>query len=211
MFDHLTVLDWGGILASLICGAVIGMEREYKSKSAGFRTIMLITLGSTIFMLLSRHSGDDRIASTIVTGIGFIGAGVIFKERMWVRGLTTAAVIWVTAAIGMLCGGGGFILAFSLTAVTVVILALFNRLEAFVDRWHARKQLRVTFSVVDLELLHQLEHQLTTRRLRYSRQELSKQHGHLVVVLNLVGPLRELDDLNGYLLSLPEVTAYDLT
>lgn len=85
-------------------GAIIGIEREYLNKAAGLRTLILISLGScmfTIFSILIAERTPDRIASNIVTGIGLLAAGVIFKEDTRVKGLTTAASIWVTAAIGM--------------------------------------------------------------------------------------------------------------
>ena len=95
---------------SIFAGGLIGAEREYVSKSAGLRTLMLICLGSCLFTICSdimgKMSNSDRIASTIVTGIGFIGAGVIFKDDNRVKGLTTAAAVWVTAAIGMAIGAG---------------------------------------------------------------------------------------------------------
>ena len=87
-----------------LTGGLIGIERELKSKSAGFRTIMLICMGSFLFTSFSQlisPSTPDRIASNIVTGIGFLGAGVIFRDNNRVNGLTTAASIWVTAALGM--------------------------------------------------------------------------------------------------------------
>src|ERR1700759_2252818 len=92
---------------AVIVGGLIGAEREYRSKSAGFRTLTLICLGATIFTIFSQYIGGlgnpDRIASNIVTGIGFVGAGVIFKgdSTSKVNGITTAAMIWVTAALGM--------------------------------------------------------------------------------------------------------------
>lgn len=98
--------DMVAMLVSIVCGGIIGFEREYRSNSAGFRTIILISLGSTIFTIVSRHGAgtDDRISANIITGIGFIGAGVIFKDKFSVSGLTTAAVIWTSAAIGMTTG-----------------------------------------------------------------------------------------------------------
>ncbi|MBC7916048.1 MAG: MgtC/SapB family protein, partial [Pyrinomonadaceae bacterium] len=96
---------------AVICGSIIGFEREYKNKSAGLRTMILIFLGSTIFTMVSQKAGvtsDDRIAANIITGIGFIGAGVIFKDGLSVKGLTTASVIWVVASIGMLIGIGNY-------------------------------------------------------------------------------------------------------
>src|SRR5258706_8574131 len=95
------------VSVAFIIGAVIGLEREFRSKPAGFRTMILICVGSCLYTILSKEadgSSPDRIASNIVTGIGFIGAGVIFKEGISVNGLTTAALIWITAALGMAVG-----------------------------------------------------------------------------------------------------------
>src|ERR1700761_7297023 len=96
------------LAVATVVGGLIGAEREYRSKSAGFRTLTLICLGSTIFTIFSQivcaPGNPDRIASNIVTGIGFVGAGVIFKGEGSggkVSGITTAAMIWVTAALGM--------------------------------------------------------------------------------------------------------------
>src|SRR5215204_307094 len=96
-------------LLVILVGGLIGAEREYRSKSAGFRTMILICLGSFLFTTFSIHisgSTNDRIASNIVTGIGFLGAGVIFQNDNRINGLTTAAAIWVTAALGMGIAGG---------------------------------------------------------------------------------------------------------
>ena len=95
------------VSVAFIIGAIIGLEREFRSKPAGFRTMILICVGSCLYTILSKESNTvspDRIASNIVTGIGFIGAGVIFKEGISVNGLTTAALIWITAALGMAVG-----------------------------------------------------------------------------------------------------------
>lgn len=90
----------GRVIAALVIGALIGGEREYRSKAAGFRTMTLICLGSAIFTILSLRIGapasPDRVASNIITGIGFLGAGVIFKDGITIAGLTTATSIWVT-------------------------------------------------------------------------------------------------------------------
>lgn len=92
------------IVASVFVGGIIGIEREYQLKAAGLRTMILVTLGSCMFTMLSRSLGapgsPDRIAANIITGIGFVGAGVIFKEENRVSGLTTAVTIWICAALG---------------------------------------------------------------------------------------------------------------
>ena len=130
------------IFIASVLGGAIGLEREYRDKAAGFRTHFLVALGSALFMIISVYgfegvlTGDfnapirldvSRIAAQVVSGIGFIGAGTIIfqKSENIVRGLTTAAGVWVVAAIGLACGGGMYVLA---TAATVLVLA---GLEAF--------------------------------------------------------------------------------
>ena len=118
---------------AFVIGAVLGLEREFRSKPAGFRTMILISVGSCLYTILSKEviaGGADRIASNIVTGIGFIGAGVIFKEGISVNGLTTAALIWVTAALGMAIGYHNYPLAIVVSIIVVVALSCWNRCSA---------------------------------------------------------------------------------
>src|SRR5207253_3460082 len=118
------------LLLALAMGAVIGTEREYKTKAAGFRTVILIMVGSTLFTIISSVMGGPgdpaRVASNIVTGIGFIGAGAIFKEGNFVKGLTTAAVIWISAAIGMSIGVGQYQFAFIALCIVMAVLLGFT-------------------------------------------------------------------------------------
>jgi putative Mg2+ transporter-C (MgtC) family protein len=125
------------IVLSVLAGAIIGAEREYRSKSAGFRTIILISLGSCLFTIFSAFinpTEPERIAVGIVSGIGFLGAGVIFKSDNRVTGLTTAAVIWTTAAIGMGIGAGYYLYAGAGCLLALLVLMLFTPLESFIDR-----------------------------------------------------------------------------
>lgn len=119
-------------------GMVIGVERERKDKPAGLRTHVLVAIGSTIFTLLSfinpfpgQNFAFDptRIAAQVVIGIGFLGAGMIFLKDNEARGLTTAAGIWVTAAIGMAVGFGSYLIAIYATILAFLILSTFRRLE----------------------------------------------------------------------------------
>jgi putative Mg2+ transporter-C (MgtC) family protein len=113
------------VLVSVLCGLIIGQERESKNKPAGLRTVTLICVGSTIFTLVSilivAGSSNDpgRIAAQVVTGIGFLGAGAIIREHGTIVGLTTAATIWVTAAIGVVIGSGYAVAGVALTLVVV--------------------------------------------------------------------------------------------
>lgn len=122
------------LLFSFILGAIIGSEREYRSKSAGLRTMILIAVGSTLFTLVSiKINGDaGRIAANIVTGIGFIGAGIIFRENNRVVGITTAAIVWVTAALGMAIGSGYYIIALYAFVVAGMSLVVLTPLQKWI-------------------------------------------------------------------------------
>jgi putative Mg2+ transporter-C (MgtC) family protein len=118
-----------------ICGGLIGIERELKDKPAGFRTNILICLGASIYMAIGLLVPADqvdptRIAAQVVTGIGFIGAGCIIQAGQHIRGLTTAATIWVVAAIGIVSGAGYPVLAFIASLMVIVTLAVLRRVEA---------------------------------------------------------------------------------
>lgn len=130
------------IFVGAILGGAIGLEREYRAKEAGFRTHFLVGLGSALFMVLSMHGFDGfegqagviiqrdpaRMAAQVVSGIGFIGAGTIIfrKDENVVSGLTTAAGLWVTAAIGLACGGGMYVLSIVSTLLVLVGMEAFN-------------------------------------------------------------------------------------
>jgi putative Mg2+ transporter-C (MgtC) family protein len=127
-------------------GAAIGLEREYRKKPAGLRTNILIALGSALFTITSIQLAaiggtPDRIAAQIVTGMGFLGGGAILRSGINVKGMTTAATIWVNAAIGMAAGAGEYALATMATAITLVVLAVLPTIEAFVERRAGRTDL----------------------------------------------------------------------
>ena len=117
------------LLLSVLVGGIVGAEREYRDKAAGFRTILLITLGATVFTIISEelaglHNDPGRVAAGIVTGIGFLGAGVIFKRNGSIQGITTAATIWLAAALGMGIGAGEYATSLAAFAIMMVVLVL---------------------------------------------------------------------------------------
>lgn len=128
------------LLLAAVLGGVLGFEREWRQKNAGLKTNTLIAMGSALFTLmsidLSVSAGGDatRVASQIVTGIGFLGAGAIIRTQDGIRGLTTAAMIWVNAAIGVAVGGGEYRLAVIATGVTLLVLFVMAPLEQYMDR-----------------------------------------------------------------------------
>jgi putative Mg2+ transporter-C (MgtC) family protein len=124
-------------------GAALGLEREWRQKPAGLRTNILIALGAAMFTIISLRLGadsgeSDRIAAGIVTGVGFLGAGAILRSGRNVHGMTTAATIWVNAAVGMAAGAGEFEMATIATVVTLIVLVLLPPIEAFFERRNRR-------------------------------------------------------------------------
>ena len=145
------------IIVSVLAGAVIGAEREYRSKSAGFRTLILICMGSCLFTILSTFintTEPERIAVGIVSGIGFLGAGVIFKSDNKVTGLTTAATIWITAAVGMAVGGGYYIYAGVAWVLALLVLVLFTKLENLIDKMNQIRNYKIVCKYTEQELKH---------------------------------------------------------
>jgi putative Mg2+ transporter-C (MgtC) family protein len=125
MTDHWELIDVVKTLLSLAAGMLLGLERELKDKAAGLKTISIICLGATLFSIISFKIGgveDTRIASYIVSGVGFIGAGVIFKDGLNVSGLTTAGIIWLAAAIGTSIGFGEFYLAATFLVASLLLI-----------------------------------------------------------------------------------------
>jgi putative Mg2+ transporter-C (MgtC) family protein len=115
----------GRITLAAVLGALIGLEREYRGYPAGVRTMALVCMGSAIFADMSRqYGGDDRIAAQIVTGIGFLGAGLIFREGVTIKGVTTAATIWTVAAVGVAIGIEGYFVAIFASLLAAIVLEL---------------------------------------------------------------------------------------
>lgn len=159
-----------------IVGGLIGAEREYRSKSAGFRTMILICLGSFLFTTFSiaiSGSTNDRIASNIVTGIGFLGAGVIFRSDNSINGITTAASIWVTAALGMGIGNGQYFLVIISTLVVLVSLFFLTRLEDKIDDINQSRNCKITNPYKE-DLLYQYEAIIKECDLRFKRIKQTK-------------------------------------
>ena len=163
-------------LLVIIVGGLIGAEREYRSKSAGFRTMILICLGSFLFTSFSIHitgGTNDRIASNIVTGIGFLGAGVIFKSDNRINGLTTAASIWATAALGMGIADGEYTIVLIATAIVLASLFLFTKLETWIDHINQTHNYKIV-SLYKPDLLEQYEQMFRQHKLQYKRLKQSK-------------------------------------
>ncbi len=142
------------IFVAGLLGGVIGFEREFRAKEAGVRTHFIVALGSALFMIISQYAFSGRfdaarVAAQVVSGIGFIGAGVIIFQKNVVRGITTAAGLWVAAAIGLACGAAMYSVAIAATLMTVLVLETMH----FITRIYGEKELRVSLSPIGNEEL----------------------------------------------------------
>jgi putative Mg2+ transporter-C (MgtC) family protein len=193
------------LFLAVVAGGAIGLERELHHKSAGFRTITLICIGSTIITILStRIDGTGRIAANIVTGIGFLGAGVILHESSRVKGLTTAATVWLSAALGMGIGSGEYLLSLIATAAVLVVMTVFSRFERLVDGVWDMRHYEISFSQ-NLEKADVLETQLKACGLRIGAHQCMKRDGLLMFYVDASGATRQQDRFVQGVLADPEI------
>jgi putative Mg2+ transporter-C (MgtC) family protein len=195
------------VAVAVFCGAILGLERQYKNKTAGFRTIILICLGSTIFTMISQRAGQG-VNINLVTGVGFIGAGVIFKDNISVNGLTTAAVIWVAAAIGMANGSGNYMLAIISTFVTLVVLIVFHVFEMYLDKINHEKLLSLVFDSDDYENLLMVQEIIHKHKLKYEIRLVNKKDGCLQAAIFVTGHKKYISKLNEKLLTMPQLKSF---
>ena len=204
MSEHFELLDVYKAFFALIAGLILGFEREMKDKSAGLKTITIICLGSALFSILSYKiagTGDPtRIASYIVSGIGFLGAGVIFKEGFNVYGLTTAGVIWIAAAVGMAIGFGEINIAFTFLISALIIIYVAKLLTNRFLAHHHNKILKFKIDasrfsekkdiIQEIDKISKVGYQIA----------LEKKEDYLVVSMELHITTRQLEKLEIYLM-----------
>ncbi|MBC7383072.1 MAG: MgtC/SapB family protein [Bacteroidia bacterium] len=199
------------LFIALIIGGIIGIEREVSSKAAGFRTMILISVGSTLFTIMSiklgSHGSEDRIAANILTGIGFIGAGVVFKNGFNVIGLTTAATIWVTSALGMAVGSKDYMLAVEGAILTIIILYLFEYLQNMLTSYHQHRGYNIIFT--DVAKTIEIETKLNALTIKYTRRTETKNNNELRLSVDVYGSKAKIESFNKYLLNEPEIKSFD--
>lgn len=191
MKDPILIQEVIKLIIALIFGAIIGAEREYKSKAAGFRTVILITVGSTLFTIVSNHMGADaRVASNIVTGIGFLGAGAIFREGVNVKGLTTATTIWISAAIGMSIGIGQFLFALASLVIVMLVLLSFTWIQKIIERSNKVENYHITIDDNKITNKDELKEIFRTCNVRWKCMKQMKNHNQQIFVYSIQGPAK---------------------
>ena len=199
------------ILIVIVVGGLIGAEREFRSKSAGFRTMILICLGSFLFTTFSIHisgSTSDRIASNIVTGIGFLGAGVIFQSENRMNGITTAATIWAVAALGMGIADGAYILVLLCTLLILISLLLLTKLENLIDKINQSHTYKIV-STYKEDLLKEYELLFEECQLRYKRIKRTKKGDSIIGTWIVQGSEKNHNKFTKKLLHHPSVKEFE--
>lgn len=195
---------------ALVLGGAIGIEREYRAKEAGFRTHFLVALGSALFCVVSQFGfgidlkDSSRVAAQVVSGIGFLGAGTIIFQKNVVRGLTTAAGLWVTAAIGLACGTGMYVAAAIATAMVLLGLEVIN---ALIPQF-GTTTIDLSFSASSIESVRRLIERARTdgidvlsyemKERRTSKGEFLEVEIHLRVKRGTIDKLRVIDYMNDF-------------
>jgi putative Mg2+ transporter-C (MgtC) family protein len=187
------------LVLAVVLGGAIGMERELRAKPAGLRTNILICVGAALFTVLSQRLAADRgdpgrVAAQILAGVGFIGAGTILHMRGAVTGLTSAATIWVVAAIGMALGSGAYLEAGGTTALVLAVLAGLERVEGAVARKLSRSHIVVHLRP-ERQAAEEVESLVRTTGLEIERKESRREGADLVLELDVRGPGRLHNDV----------------
>lgn len=185
IFDFARGLDFLGVsfrlILAMICGGLIGLEREYKRRPAGFRTHILICLGAAItnmtnlylFLTLHLYTDISRFGAQVIAGIGFIGAGtIIVTKRQHIKGLTTAAGLWVAAIIGLVCGAGYYELAIFATAMVLISELLLSKLEYRFAR--ATKDISLYVEYSQASAIEEIIRLLKAENVKLSNLEISR-------------------------------------
>lgn len=214
--DQFEYIDFYKAMLALAAGLILGLERELKDKSAGLKTITIITLGSTLFAILSQKIGgpeneSTRIASYIVSGIGFLGAGVIFnKDGVNVAGLTTAAVIWLSSAVGMSIGFGEIYVAAIFVASALVLIQASNIITRMFQDVKITRQLKATFSISHYQHSKVVVRDIQNFAISSERKRLYKKENVFEVHIELVLERKRLSELETFLLDNPYIVSFEL-
>ena len=191
------------LLIALGIGAIIGAEREYRSKSAGLRTMIMVSLSSCLFTIMSLKIGvdsHDRIAANILTGLGFVGAGVIFKDENRISGITTATTIWMTAALGMVAGAGYEMLSLFATFIVLIVLIFLIYVQEKIEALSQARTYRI-ICLYQRKILDQYEALFKTYNMKVVRSVQHKTEHRMSGRWILIGSAENHKKLTAYLLN----------
>lgn len=201
------------ILLAVLAGGLIGAEREYRDKAAGFRTLIFICIGATMFTILSLKLGEGvdpaRIAAAIVSGVGFLGAGVILRDRGQIVGLTTASTIWLTAAVGMGIGGGYYVQTGAAVLIILVVLWFFPIVEFLIDNLTHTQHYEVTCAM-EPDKSKELQALIKSLRLHVQSFKKTKSGDMMTMCWEVRGSPNKQSKLMEALFTDPDIQEYNL-
>lgn len=197
------------IVLAMVLGGVMGLERQYNDKPAGYATNSIICVGATLFTIMSLYMGEmggdpGRIAAQIVSGVGFLGAGAILREGNKISGLTTAAGVWLVAAVGMAIGYGQYMLASGACAAVLLMQLGVRRTLGLVERLRRYDTIYLTCTP-KWEVVHKICREIEKQNVQILKKEVSKhdQHFSVVLVATLTG--HEFEQVTKRILEMPDV------
>ncbi len=206
------------LVLAAVLGGIVGMERELSGKPAGLRTNLLICVGAALLTELSiaiarmaepagfRTADPARLAAQIVSGIGFLGAGTIIQARGSVVGLTTAATLWVVAAIGIAAGSGAYVEAVGTTVLVIIVLILLGRLEGRLLEWRAEADVAIeVLGDAGPDFARRIDEAVTRAGFQAQLLELEQVDGRVRGTFRVIGPRRQLETMMHEVLEIPNV------
>ncbi len=209
--DEELLMDIVKIFIAMLAGGIIGFERELKDKPAGLRTNILVSTGSCLFVIfafrVSELYSDDpgRIIGPIITGIGFLGAGTIIRARGSVRGLTSAATIWVVAGVGMSAGMGLFLLSLTISLLVLFILLILPKVEEIISVFGVKDLEFVVVTKPSSKVIERTRQFMRSMGVYYSQMNVVKEDGKFKITFLAHGRQADLTRLTYRLLEMPEV------
>ncbi len=210
--DEALLLDIFKIFIAMLCGGIIGFERELKDKPAGLRTNILVSTGSCLFVIFGLRASElyneeaGRIIGPIITGIGFLGAGTIIRSKGSVRGLTSAATIWVVAGVGMMAGLEQFTFSLTISLLVLFILLILPKAEEAISLIGVTDMGYVLTTKPTQSAILRTTYVLKKLSINYFRFQVTKEDNSYIIRFFAHGRQTELFRLIPRLLELPEVT-----
>lgn len=214
MTDHWELMDVYKALLAVVAGIILGLEREMKDKAAGLKTITIICLGAALFSIISYKVGgsgnNTAIAAYIVSGVGFIGAGAIFKDGLSISGLTTAGIIWLAAAVGTSIGFGEFYLAATFIAASLIIITVTPLINRIFRTKTMSRNLLIVVRKENLPVAASLLNNLRTLGVIVEEKKMTYKEELVEVASDISMPLSAQDSIKEILLNEPAIVSFML-
>jgi putative Mg2+ transporter-C (MgtC) family protein len=212
MIDHWEILDVYKALLAVAAGIILGLEREMKDKVAGLKTITIICLGAALFGILSYKIGagtnPTQIAAYVVSGVGFIGAGAIFKDGFSISGLTTAGIIWLAAAVGLAIGFGEFYLAATFMAASLIIIFITPFINQLFRTKKMTRQLTLVIARDHIVFKEEILSNLKSITIQADEKKIALTKESIELSIEIVMKEDQMKEVQEYLLTNKHITAF---